>query len=368
MSNAVTSFRPRARAAKEGSRPVERLPSGRHVARARTGRHKIRFARAATSLASFTAVAITSSLILLGGVGAAAPRTPPPKLSSILAQAKTLSRQVDALSQQYDGLRIQLAAARSQLRTSRLIVARDERLLARYESAVGQLAALGYMTGGLDPSLQLLAGTNPQAMLNRASIVSQLQQANGSKINLVRVARAAAERASLTAQQEAQRAVTLAAAMREKVAQIKAKVAVLNSQAFSQAMAIYRQTGKYPNVQVPGHSIGVQALRYALTKVGDPYVWGAAGPNAFDCSGLVVWSYAQIGISLPHYTGAQWNSGVHISRSQLQPGDLVFFFADLGHVGMYVGNGLMVDAPTYGVPVHVEPIFWSAYAGAVRIG
>ena len=117
-----------------------------------------------------------------------------------------------------------------------------------------------------------------------------------------------------------------------------------------------------------GQAIGVQALRYALTKVGDPYVWGAAGPNAFDCSGLVMWSYAQIGISLPHYTGAQWNSGVHVSRSQLQPGDLVFFFADLGHVGMYVGNGLMVDAPTYGVPVHVEPVLWSAYAGAVRIG
>ena len=80
-----------------------------------------------------------------------------------------------------------------------------------------------------------------------------------------------------------------------------------------------------------------------------------------------MWAYAHVGISLPHFTGAQWAVGEHISRSQLQPGDIVFFFADISHEGMYIGGGLMVDAPTQGVPVHVEPVFWSAYVGAVRI-
>jgi peptidoglycan DL-endopeptidase CwlO len=132
-------------------------------------------------------------------------------------------------------------------------------------------------------------------------------------------------------------------------------------------MAIYQQTGKYPPITVTGDSVGVQALREALTRTGYPYVWGAAGPTAFDCSGLVMWAYAQIGISLPHFTGDQWNSGTHISRAQLEPGDLVFFFPDIGHVGIYVGGGMMVDAPTFGQPVQVQPVFWSAYVGAVRI-
>jgi peptidoglycan DL-endopeptidase CwlO len=86
----------------------------------------------------------------------------------------------------------------------------------------------------------------------------------------------------------------------------------------------------------------------------------------FDCSGLVMWAYAQVGISLTHYTGAQWNEGEHISRSQLEPGDLVFFFADISHVGMYIGNGLMIDAPTFGQPVQIQPLL-PQYVGAVRI-
>jgi peptidoglycan DL-endopeptidase CwlO len=104
-----------------------------------------------------------------------------------------------------------------------------------------------------------------------------------------------------------------------------------------------------------------------MTAIGDAYSWGAAGPNTFDCSGLVVWAYAQLGVSLPHFTGWLWNSGVHVSRSQLRPGDLVFFFAGISHVGIYVGHGFMLDAPTFGIPVGIHKMLWGAYDGAVRI-
>jgi cell wall-associated NlpC family hydrolase len=80
-----------------------------------------------------------------------------------------------------------------------------------------------------------------------------------------------------------------------------------------------------------------------------------------------MWAYAKVGISLPHFTGDQWNMGVHVGRNQLQPGDLVFFYADLGHVGLYIGNGLMVDAPDFGEDVQVQRVMWDVYAGAVRI-
>ena len=86
-----------------------------------------------------------------------------------------------------------------------------------------------------------------------------------------------------------------------------------------------------------------------------------------NCSGLVEWAFAQEGISLPHYTGSLWNSGMHVSKDDLEPGDLVFFFADISHVGIYIGNGLMVDAPSTGQLVQVQAVFWDEYVGAVRI-
>ena len=157
--------------------------------------------------------------------------------------------------------------------------------------------------------------------------------------------------------------------MNVKQKAIEAKIDVVNSAAMKQAMAVFTQTGQYPNISIPtANTVGAQALQAAITREGDPYVWGAAGPSAFDCSGLVVWAYAQEGISLPHYTGSLWNSGVHVARADLEPGDLVFFFADISHVGIYIGNGLMIDAPDFGQDVEVQPIYWSSYVGAVRIG
>jgi cell wall-associated NlpC family hydrolase len=197
--------------------------------------------------------------------------------------------------------------------------------------------------------------------------MTQLEQENGAKVNLVAAASTAAKRSEAAAVQEQQRAKTLARQMSAKVAQIQQKEDFFNSQAFKQAESIFQQTGQYPDIKVTGDSIGVQALRIALTAIGSPYVWGAAGPNSFDCSGLVVWSYGKLGISLEHFTGDLWNEGEHVSRSELEPGDLVFFYADLGHVGIYIGNGMMVDAPTFGQDVQVQPVMWDVYEGAVRI-
>ncbi|HEY4375884.1 MAG TPA: NlpC/P60 family protein [Acidimicrobiales bacterium] len=103
---------------------------------------------------------------------------------------------------------------------------------------------------------------------------------------------------------------------------------------------------------------GGSVIAAAQTRLGDPYVWGAAGPNSFDCSGLVMWSYAQAGRgSLPHSSGGQYAMSRHISLSELQPGDLVFFGSPVHHVGIYVGGGSMINALHSGAPVEYDSIY-----------
>jgi len=315
-------------------------------------------------------VAVCAAVLPAAEAGAA-PTAPAshPGLNAILAKASALSQQIDKLSEQYDGLKIQLAQARSEAAIAKENAKRDQQILGQDQSSIGAIAVENYMTGGMNPAMELLQASSPQSLLNRASIMTQIQHENGAKISLVAAAEAAAQRAMAAAAQQQQRAKSLEAQMAAKVAIIQKKENFFNGKAYQQAEAIFQQTGKYPisPSQIPGDSIGVQALKAALTRIGYPYVWAAAGPTAFDCSGLVVWAYQQVGISLMHFTGDLWNEGEHVSKSELAPGDLVFFFADLGHVGIYIGNGLMVDAPTFGQNVQVQPVFWNAYVGAVRI-
>jgi cell wall-associated NlpC family hydrolase len=109
-------------------------------------------------------------------------------------------------------------------------------------------------------------------------------------------------------------------------------------------------------------------VNYALAQVGDAYVYGASGPDAFDCSGLTMMAWAQAGVSLPHSSSSQMSSGTPVSSSQLQPGDLVFYYSPVSHVGIYIGNGRIVHAANPSDGVLTAPVFSMPYSGAVRPG
>ncbi|HEY5433356.1 MAG TPA: NlpC/P60 family protein [Coriobacteriia bacterium] len=104
----------------------------------------------------------------------------------------------------------------------------------------------------------------------------------------------------------------------------------------------------------------------ALRYLGHRYVWGASGPQTFDCSGFTMFVYAQVGVQLPHYSGAQINAGAHVSRDNLQPGDLVFFGSPIHHVGIYIGGGKMVHSPHTGDVVSIDPIDGRGFVGGGR--
>ena len=322
--------------------------------------------------ASLTAVLIsgtaTLALALPGGISAAQVIAPQPDLKALVAQAKQLEFQINTLSEQYDGLRIQLTRAKSNAKIAQQAASRGQAALAVGQQAIAQLAAANYMNSGLDPTVQALTTADSAQFLSQASAIAEMDQSSGLMVSTLSRQVTQALRDKQTPEQQITAVNALQTQMDAKKKLILAKIDKVNSAAMKQAMAVFEQTGHYPPITLPTeHTVSIQALQAALTREGDPYVWGAAGPNVFDCSGLVVWAYAQVGISLPHYTGSQWNSGVHVSRNDLEPGDLVFFFSNISHVGIYVGNGLMLDAPNSGAVVRVEPLFGD-YVGAVRIG
>ncbi len=218
-------------------------------------------------------------------------------------------------------------------------------------------------------------------------LVASEDQVNGRIATLVAEIRRqellAAERAAaarLAAERAAAARLAAEAAAAERQAQLQAEA--------RQQHAVHAQDLQLPLTTLPGQappttapqappttafqappssSGAATAVAAAESRVGDPYVWGAAGPGAFDCSGLVEWAWAQAGVYLPHYSGAQYADTTHIPMSDLQPGDLVFP-ADPGeHVAMYVGNGDIVEAPYTGAYVHVVPLS-SFFVLASRVG
>jgi peptidoglycan DL-endopeptidase CwlO len=314
--------------------------------------------------------AVTAALVLVVPAGSSVAQSvaPKPTLTTLIKEGKQLEFQINALSEQYDGLRIQLGRAQADARIAQAAATRIGTALAAGQQAVAQLAAENYMNAGLDPTMQALTAGNPGQFLSQASTMTEMDQSSGDAVSTLRAEENQAVRDRQTAEQQVAAVNALQARMNAERNAIDGKIDQVNSAAMRQAMAAFNQTGQYPDVTIPtANTVGGQALQAALSRRGDPYVWGAAGPGDFDCSGLVVWAYAQLGIALPHFTGSLWDSGVHVSRDDLEPGDLVFFYADISHVGIYIGDGLMVDAPDFGQDVMVQAIDWNVYVGAVRI-
>ncbi len=217
-----------------------------------------------------------------------------------------------------------------------------------------------------------------QAQINAAlaqsqQVLAKLTAAQRAQLIAAQKAKEAADQAQaqiqLAAFNKAQTAATQAAAARAAASRAAASRAAATRAA---AAAAANRAPVVQTVALPqssgGSSVAQRAVSAAMTRLGDRYVFGATGPKRFDCSGLVQWAYRQAGISTTHYTGTLWNDYRHIPESQLKPGDLVFFYRDHHHVGIYIGNGLMINAPHTGDVVRIASIAGHGhYSGAVRV-
>jgi cell wall-associated NlpC family hydrolase len=361
--------------------------------------------RRSGSLRLASAVVSLVALTTTGAVVSSAPASADSLKARIAAahhQLTALNAKAEAASERYNAARLQLATDQRSAASAQHRLATSQRTLARMQKSVQAFAVAAYQGQTLDTTMSVTADS-PQEFLDKMTTLQAVANSQSQTLAGLAGAQRDEEQAQATAtaalqaqqdstkQMQADRDAVVAAAhqaqqilgqleerQRQIIAAARARAARLAAErevarlaaeraaAAAAVSALYSQPTSSP--VVTGSGGARVAVEWAYKEIGKPYQWGAAGPDSFDCSGLTQYVWGKAGVYLDHYTGSQWNEGQHVSRDQLQPGDLVFFGSDLHHVGLYVGNSNMIEAPYTGANVRVSYAFRSDYAGAIRPG
>ena len=315
--------------------------------------------------------AVATVVFLVTGLAlawpAAAYAKPRPGMDALRQQADQLNNQLEQLTEQYNGLKVRLQQAQRAALIAKKTWQHESKALKTVQEQIGRLAAMRYMNGGSDNAPALFSASNPQALLDQAATLHYFTQQDDTQVLMLTRVLQNAQRAGMDAQDRAMRAAQLKTELLQKKLSIRKMLDRARKPLLKDAVDRAGRGEPIPNI--PGGPVkAIGAIRAALSQLGVPYVWGGATPGrGFDCSGLTMWAYRQVGVNLPHYGGDQWNAGIHVSRSDLEPGDLVFFYSDIHHMGMYIGNGKFVHAPHTGDRVRIADLATRPFAGAVRV-
>ncbi|MFD8703294.1 NlpC/P60 family protein [Kitasatospora sp. NPDC059648] len=311
--------------------------------------------------AAATAVALSAQV--------AAHAAPQPNTSDVKAQIDQLQQEQEQAAEKYNGAKERADQLRKQADQLQDQVARSQDQMSQLQTGLAQVAGEQYRTGGIDPSVQLMLSSDPTGYLDKASSVQQASESQTEALKGLldqqrRLDQEKAEAAAVLASLDST-TKDLNQAKADVNQKLKAAQDLLNSLSAADRAALKAQQQQDDRASrgaarvdlsslPPASGYAAVAVAKAMSKQGSPYVWGSTGPNTFDCSGLMVWSYAQAGVSLPRTSQEQGNVGTRVpSLDQAQPGDLVIYGSDRHHVGMYIGNGMVVHAPHTGDVVKV---------------
>ncbi|MEU6670464.1 NlpC/P60 family protein [Streptomyces sp. NPDC046727] len=300
----------------------------------------------------------------------AANAAPSEKLSKDEVKAKVdkLYEQAEQATEKYNGAKEKQQKLQKEISTIQDNVARGQEELNKLRDGLGSLATAQYRSGGIDASVQLFLSSNPDDYLDKASTLDQLssQQVDALKKIQDKQRELAQERAEATEKLKDLSATRTELGNKKKEVQGKLAEAqkllnTLTAKEKAQLAEKEQRANRSSTERVdlgdapPASGRAQAAFSAAQTRLGSPYVYGATGPSSFDCSGLTSWAYAQAGVSIPRTSEAQAQIGTKIyNQSDLKVGDLVFFFNDLHHVGLYAGNGQILHAPRTGTVVRYE--------------
>lgn len=344
------------------------------------------------ALASLLAGVLATGLAVAAfdGTATADPRA---NLNQVQRQVDALNHQAEQAAERYNTARVELGETNRRLRAVRNRFDRQQVTFTEMRQLVGRLAAATYKSGSIDQGVALLLSEDPTTFLRQAAdleVLGRQQSALLRQVATVRL-RLAQDRAAVRDQRAAARALEAELAARrrsvegkfadaqrlldsleaEQRARLEDQRQAAESRAVDAregAMRASRDSrdGTFPTYDGPASGRAAEAVKTAYAQLGDPYSWGADGPSSFDCSGLTMYSWAAAGVALPHSSSAQYDAVRRIEVSDLQPGDLVFYYSPISHVALYIGGGKVIDAPYPGRSVQIVSLYSMPLVGAGR--
>lgn len=346
-----------------------------------SNRHTPRLVRLAvvTSVAAFAVSVLPGTAQATPGQPVSTPKTSQDaaaKVEQLANQLEVLSEDINKRSALVSKLKVAAKKANDAAK-----VADDA--YAKLSGEVSAIVRTTYMAAPFGQFATLMTSSSPEDFLAQLSTLERMSEQRGKVIGSALRAKQTRDAAKAKAQSSLSKAMTEYTALVKKQQALKSQISsykdLFNKLSVKERQQLAGPGGTAsrgaPRTSVPAglppapNPKAATAVQTALNQLGKPYSWGAAGPGAFDCSGLTMYSWAAAGVSLPHQSGEQYGYGTHIAASLdvLKPGDLLFFYSPIHHVSMYVGNGQMVHAPQDGVPVQVVGVDWGNIVGATRL-
>jgi cell wall-associated NlpC family hydrolase len=330
------------------------------------------------SRAAVLAVLAAGVLPLFPAAAGAAPAAPPGSAADAARLAAQTAQQLTLVDEQVREAQQQVAAEQKAAADAHARAAVAQAAVDAYAPQLRAIAQAGLTEGGQSRVAAFLTSQSATTVVQRMTTLDMIASHTESVIAQVGLAQQAAQKAKADADAAAAKAQASLAALQqqEKTLQDQAgayRASYAQLSAAEQAQVTAAIGGPRLSANTAAAIAGAPSaaiatvLRTALAQQGKPYVYGDSGPDGFDCSGLVAFAYAAIGVDLPHSSKAQSQLGVQIARKDLRPGDIVYFYKPVSHVGLYIGNGMMVEARTFGQPVGISSVDRAGYDGAVRI-
>jgi peptidoglycan DL-endopeptidase CwlO len=313
----------------------------------------------------------------------AAPSTAPTNAADAQKQLDQVQRDAEALTEQWHASSDEVRARKQEVEKLQAAVGPAQALAAAarsdeesYRKQVDVVTMATFESGNLDQLDALLAARSPQDFLDQMSALETISSEYRTVLTTLITKVGEADRAQAdagAAVARAQAAVAEAASAEQQLGERKrdADARIATAEHLLRALSpSERRDRNGPTVSAPaitGTGIGVAALRAAASQLGKPYRWGAEGPGSYDCSGLTSYAFARAGVTLPRSSSQQALVGTPVSWNEMQPGDLVFYYSPVSHVGIYAGDGKFINAPQSGDVVRYQNVSRSAFSGARRL-
>ena len=321
---------------------------------------------------SATLISLIAALVVVG-IGVATPTAnAKPDLETVKKKVEKYDHLAEQASERYNDARVKLSETKTRLGALDADLARQQQIVDAMRDQVATMVVDQYQGDALSTTTQVVLSSNPDAFLDNLNAVSaynnqraEVMKEFSTQLDRLKLRKAAVEDEASRLKALQKRMATEKAEIDDKAAKAQDLLDHLEAEARAKILS-GGWTGDLPEVSASGRAAA--AVRFAMAQVGKAYVYGASGPDAYDCSGLTMRAWSMAGVSLPHSSSAQQGSGVRVSESELQPGDLVFYYSPVSHVGMYIGNGLIVNALNPSSGVRVSGLHSMPYVGAVRPG